>query len=345
MNNILRQIAVDLKINSLPDESEKSYTARIIYSAMALHIKAATLDVSLYDEPNDDGASIIHIKKRAVEVLTEFLHFSPECCDIFDDPSKAVGIIIDRLFAADEIIQIKEKYYHIGNEGTYRVNDDTDYYRGIPGNFIKCYSSGLALLQKPINGKNSQSLDRAFCFESSSAVEYWSNYISKVQWHSGTLPEGMEYFDPHEKGNTLYTCFKSCENVPVGISLAQSPSFNNSYFYYVVNNSGGEIFTHEIEDYFRLSREHFRFRYALRKLANNPVIAEYILIGDMVVLYLYPRLPYAEMSILELISWPIDDIYQPRTFMFHTSFKESVFHILTNLDIETLEKENAKLQY
>ena len=345
MNNILAQIAVDLKINSLPKESEKIYSARIIYSAMALHIKAATLDVSLYDEPHDDGASIVHIKKRAVEVLTEFLRFSPGCCDVFGDPSDAVDVIIDRLFAADEIIQIKEKYYHIGNEGIYRVNDNADYYRGIPENFKRCYSSGLALLQKPLNGKSSQSLDRAFCFENSSAVDYWNDYIAKVQWHSGTLPEAMEFFDPHEKGNALYTCFKSCEKVPVGISLAQSPSFNNSYFNYVVNNSNGEIFMHEVEDHFKLSREHFRFRYALRKLANNPVSAEYSIWGEMVVLYLYPRLPYAEMSFLELISWPIDNIYQTNIFMFHTAFKESVFNMLTNLDIEILEKENAKLQY
>ena len=300
MNNILAQIAVDLKINRLPEESEKTYSARIIYSAMALHIKAATLDISLYDEPNDDGASIIHIKKRAVEVLTEFLRFSPECCDIFGDPSDAVEIIIGRLFAADEIIQLVEKYYHIGNEGIYKINDTTAYFRGLPGQIKGYFSSGLALLQKPYKSKSTQSLDRAFCFENSSAVDYWNDYIAKIQWHSGTLPEGMEFFDPHEKGNTLYTCFKNCEKVPVGISLAQSPSFNNSYFCYVVNNSDGEIFTHEIEDYFRLSREHFRFRYALRKLANNPVAAEYIILGDMVVLYLYSRLPYAEMSFLEL---------------------------------------------
>ena len=345
MNNILVQIAVDLKINRLPKESEKSYSARIIYSAMSLHIKAATLDVSLYDEPNDDGASIIHIKKRAVEVLTEFLRFSPECCDIFGEPHDAVDIIINRLYVSDEIIQLVEKYYHIGDEGMYKINDIADYFRGVPDYFGKYYASGLALLQKTSKRVISQDLNRAFCFENSSAVDFWNNYMTKAQWQSGTLPEGIEYFDPKEKGNVLFTCYKSSEKPPIGISLARSPSFNNSYYFYVIKNTGTEVFLHEIEEYYRISREHFRFRYALRKLADNPVTAEYSISGKMVVLNLYTQLPYAEMSFLELISWPMDNIYHINVFVFHIAFKEKVIEILTNLDIQIVEKENAELQY
>ena len=73
--------------------------------------------------------------------------------------------------------------------------------------------------------------------------------------------------------------------------------------------------------------------------------AEYSISGKMVVLNLYTQLPYAEMSFLELISWPMDNIYHINVFVFHIAFKEKVIEILTNLDIQIVEKENAELQY
>lgn len=69
MNPIIKTIADDLKIFPIIRESEGSFEARVIYSAIAQHIKAASNDSSIYEPITSEGASIVHTKRRCRNIL------------------------------------------------------------------------------------------------------------------------------------------------------------------------------------------------------------------------------------------------------------------------------------
>ena len=71
-NEILVAMASDMKITKYESESDAQYTQRVLYSALACWIKAATLDRDI-SKPASVGTSKKHIKKRKV------LHKSNKC--------------------------------------------------------------------------------------------------------------------------------------------------------------------------------------------------------------------------------------------------------------------------
>lgn len=310
---------------------------------MALHIKAAVLDKSIYDEPTNFGASKKHIKKRVELILNNFLDLCPDCSSWFVSNEKAIDTITDRLYSANEISSVEPYYYRIGNEGVYKVCDKVAYYRGLPSVVSGYILSGLALLMKKQNVNDVQDINQAFCFEQKTAVEFWNDYISNINWNDYRLPKNMEYFNPKAQKSNLYDCYSETDRIPIDVTLARKYVINDYYDEYVLRKVGAELFHHKIEEYYKFSREHYRFRYALRKLSDNPIKAEYYTDSGMIVLHLNTSMPRAEMAFLELISWPKNNIEDNRNLIFSDCFKDIVFGMLENLNINILEKQYAKL--
>ena len=67
-NEILVAMASDMKITKYELESDAQYTQRVLYSALACWVKAATLDRDI-SQPNSVGASKKHIKEKCTKII------------------------------------------------------------------------------------------------------------------------------------------------------------------------------------------------------------------------------------------------------------------------------------
>ena len=342
MNPIIKTIADDLKIFPIIRESEGSFEARVIYSAIAQHIKAASNDSSIYEPITSEGASIVHTKRRCRNILEQLILCSPSSKDWFDyknnNLDSIIEIIYSRLVMTGELLKNRDRYNVSATIKRFNVNDRVCYYRGIATTFSNKKASGLSLIENTTaSSEDSSSIIEMLPNSFESANNYWKKYIRHISFEKIYSIDDLEIFDADMKTSTLYNCFKSVNSIPKGISLARKKLYEFDYCYYIVKRVGDNIYYHSVEDYYKETNEHFRFRYALRYLHNNPVKAGVNLCGDMVKLHLNTKLPNSEMAFLSLISWPERNINDDVFFIFSTVYWDIIKSILENLHIELTE--------
>ena len=224
------------------------------------------------------------------------------------------------------------------------INDRVYYYRGIATSFSNKKASGLSLIENT-TAENNASITDLLPVSSERADKYWNKYIKSIRYEELSSSEELELFDADMKSSTLYTCFRKYDSLPKGVSLARKSLYKNGYCYYIIKKSGSNVYYHLVEDYYKETNEHFRFRYALRHLHNNPVKARFILCGDMVKLHLDTKLPNSEMAFLSLISWPERNITDELFFVFSVVYWDIIKSVLENLHIELMEIKNETIQH
>ena len=348
MNPIIKTIADDLKIYQLKNETKGFFEARVIYSAIAQHMKAASNDASIYEPITSEGASIVHTKKRCRDILEQLVLCSPSSKDWFDyknnNLDSIIEIIYSRLVMAGELLKNRDRYNVSATIKRFIVNDRVCYYRGIATTFSNKKASGLSLIENTTASYEDRSSIKELLPNSfENADKYWKEYISHISFEKIYSIDNLEIFDADMKTSTLYNCFKSVNSIPKGISLVRKKLYEFDYCYYIVKRVGDSVYYHSVEDYYKETNEHFRFRYALRNLHNNPVKARFNLCGDMVKLHLDTKLPNSEMAFLSLISWPERNINDDVFFIFSSVYWDIIKRILENLHIELTEMKNETI--
>lgn len=347
MNPIIKTIANDLKIFPINKESKGSFEARVIYSAIAQHLKAASNDASIYEPITSEGASVVHTKKRCRDIIEQLLLCAPDSKEWFgieNGSDVIIDTIYSRLVMSGEILKNHERYNVSATVKRFMINDRVCYYRGIATSFSNKKASGLSLIENT-TAENNASITDLLPVSSERADKYWNKYIKSIHYEELSSSEELELFDADMKSSTLYTCFRKYDSLPKGVSLARKSLYKNGYCYYIIKKSGSNVYYHLVEDYYKETNEHFRFRYALRHLHNNPVKARFILCGDMVKLHLDTKLPNSEMAFLSLISWPERNITDELFFVFSVVYWDIIKSVLENLHIELMEIKNETIQH
>lgn len=339
INPIIKTIADDLKIYQLINETKASFEARVIYSAIAQHIKTASNDASIYELITSEGASIIHTKKRCRDILEQLLLCAPDSKEWFGVENNSdfiIDTIYSKLVISGEILKNQDRYNVSAPVKKYIINDRVCYYRGIATSFSNKKASGLSLIENTTTENNAAITD-LLPVSSERADKYWKNYIKSIRYEELSSAEELELFDADMKSLTLYACFRRYDILPKGVSLARKSLYKNGYCYYIIKVSNGNAYYHLVEDYYKETNEHFRFRYALRHLHNNPVKARFSKCGDMIKLHLDTKLPNSEMAFLSLISWPERSITDELFFIFSVVYWDIIKEVLENLHIELME--------
>ena len=343
MHQILNKIADDLKIIRLPNEPEYRFEARIVYSAMAQHIKFSSLDKSIYEETHSRGASIIHTKKRCCDIFEQLLLCSPSAREWFEPELMSnIEIIYNRLVSFGELLKFYDRYNMVAPQKQYILNDNISYFRGVAYNYMNKKTSGLALLEQSTKRRP----DASYIYEllpmsSEKSVDFWKRYIKNIDYEPLFSTENLECFDAKMKSKSLYDCFVEMNEIPEGYTLARKPLFMNDYIFYVLKRKGNRLLYHPIEDFYKSTKEHYKFRYALRYLNDNPIMAEYIINNDMIELHINSMLPNTEMAFLQLISWPKTNISDTWNFTFSKEFLGIIEAIFDNIQIKLMEKKYA----
>lgn len=344
MHQILETIANDLKISQMPDEQKGHYEARIIYSAMAQHIKTVSLDRSIYETSYSNGASIVHTIKRSCDIFEQLLLCSEyNAKEWFEKNTKDnIEIMYNRLISSGEMLKFYDKYNIVAGQKQFIINNQYCYFRGIACNYANKNASGLALLEKTVNpNADALNIDVLLPFSFVNSVDFWHKYIHSIGWEELYPTENIECFNPKLKSRKLYDCFVKTDVIPEGYSLARKPFINNDFYFYILKRKKDVILYHQIEEYYKTTKEHFRFRYALRALNGNPVVAEFKVNDDMAELHLNSMLPNTEMAFLNLISWSSNNINDKFNYTFSIVFLDLIKKIFSSLDIKLMEKKYA----
>ena len=304
MNSIIDKMAADLGIYSYNHEEITSYKCRVIYSAMSSWVKAIAMDQPIGSKENHlFGVSRRHIYERGNSVLESLIKMNPDTSpwfDVEDADENPVVIIRNRLLNHGDLLNEgfdTNLALSIAHRKQFISGYDTIYGEVLGKSFIY---SGISVLCS--NNVTKQA-------KISESTEVWLKAFLKNIWWSA-MPSEMNdlmYFKPAHKSKNNYTAWdNSLHNVSDEIVLGRLTINKNEFEYYLLKPKSKLM--HRIDPFLQKQGYHIRIMYALRKIANNSVIAMIKDYGDHIYLKLSTHLPTNERILLESYAWPSNRI-------------------------------------
>lgn len=336
-NEILVAMASDMKITKYESESDAQYVQRVLYSALACWIKAATLDRDM-SQPNAVGASKKHIKEKCTQILEATLDRVPEARGYFyheDAQYDAVTVVRKRLVQNGDIVNIGfDTDMTLVPTSAIPLNSVTVQIIGdFFGNGI--FYSGISALRTASNDIIRDNVD---------AAVWLQNYCNNAWWEPGAVTnDSIEYFDYSKPVRNNSYCWQ-----PTSVDFLQKIRFlritinKGMYEYYIEKKKGGSIFHHKIDPVMVEMKEHRRIMLALRKMANNAPTVKLTNYKDHLKINLWIYLPLKELTFLESYGWPSRHINDFLEWKIPLCLKEDIKNILANLGI-TVEEQNGQV--
>lgn len=337
-NEILVAMASDMKITKFESESDAQHIQRVLYSALACWVKAATLDRDM-SEPDALGASKKHIKEKCTQILEAIIDRFPEAREYFypeDTPYDSVSVVQNRLVQNGDIINIGfDTNMALAPPSVIPLNHKTVQVIGdFFGNGI--FYSGISALRTSTDNINRENTDIAIWLQ---------DYCNSAWWELGTITNNsIEYFNFNLRARNNNNCWQ-----PAPVDFLHKIRFlrininKRMYEYYIEKEKGGSIFHHKIDPVMVKMKEHRRIMLALRKIANNAPVVKLMSYKDHIKLNLWIHLPLKELSFLESYGWPVRHINDLLEWKIPLCLREDVNVILANLGI-TVEKRNGQVR-
>lgn len=297
-------MAADLGFTSYEGEDTTSFKCRVIYSSMSSWLKAIAMDQPIGSKENHlSGVSRRHIYERGNAVLESLIKMNPETAPWFsieDSEENPVVIIRNRLLNHGDLLNEgfdTNLALSIAHKKQYVLGYDTVYGEVLGENIIY---SGIATLCKNEFTKQLE--------VSESSEEWLKGFLKSVWWTA--IPSDMNelmFFNPVHKSKNNFTAWDS--SFPVvsdEVILGRLTINKNGYEYYLIKPKSKLM--HKIDPFLQEQGYHIRIMLALRKKANNSVVAIAKNHSGYIRLKLSTHLPTKERIILESYAWPINRI-------------------------------------
>lgn len=305
-DKMLCAMATDLGITQYEIEDDVKHKYRVLYSALACWIKAASMDCPITGSINTTpGISRRHINDKCSAVLAEMLKRYPNCTMWFDTDNTTespVTMLRSRLLRHGDLVNVG-----FSTNVALAASNQTKLTRNlvcIKGSVLQdgnTYSGVANVVLTPH--------DKDFIPETIPAVDKWfGQYIKSAWWQqSDLLDEGIQYFNPYKKSKNNHTCWQTVlPQMTVNIVLARRIVNKNSYEYLLYKPIEHKI--HRIDPVLQGFGEHRRFMIGLRAVSGNPVPIQVICYSDHITLKLRIHLPTRENVLLESYAWPHSSI-------------------------------------
>jgi len=305
-DKMLYVMASDLGITKYEIETDVQYRYRILYSAMACWIKAASMDCPITGSINTTpGISRRHINNKCSAVLAELLKRYPDCKMWFEtegNPENPVIMLRSRLLRHGDLVNVGFST-NVALTTPKRVQL-TQNLECIKGNVLQAnntYSGVANIVLTPH--------DKKIIPELVPHVSKWFGQYIKSAWWQQTdlLDEGIQYFDSYKKSRNNHACWQTILPQIVGdIVLLRRIVNKNSYEYLLYKPNEYKI--HRIDPVLQELGEHHRFMIGMRAVSENPVPIQVIQYSDHIELKLRIHLPTREGVLLESCAWPHNSI-------------------------------------
>ncbi|WOF16034.1 hypothetical protein F1737_04600 [Methanoplanus sp. FWC-SCC4] len=338
--NIYLQIAKDLNITHFSKENESQFIGRIIYSAISEWIKASTFDRKIDDHEGvkEEGCTKHHITRKCGEILEGFLEIYPHIEFYFypfeeKDP-KPVQEIQKRLLLGGVLVPGENNTVQLSKEKNGFVNNNLYFERGYfyePGKQVfglGCY-------------RNSQKenipcvrLEELFYIPNENAektVNYYINEFKSNFINISDIPDYWRFFDYSSK-KSFHNSWNEYFDKNREITVYKNNINNSDYGF--IKYSGGKFFFTPFPKHIIQTKEVRRILYGIRSIENNPCNSELTIQGKEVKIQLYTSLPLREQSLLYMISWPVNNMYDRTQYITSIKFLPVIQRILSNLNVD-----------
>lgn len=332
--NFIDKMAADLGIYRYNCEEITAYKCRVIYSALSSWVKTIAMDQPIGSKENHlSGVSRKHIYERGNAVLEALIKINPETSSWFDveeTEENPVVIIRNRLLNHGDLL-----------------NEEFDTNLTLPLAHKKQFISGYDTVYGEVLGKNIMysgiaticNNDVEIRTDSKERCEEWLNSFLQSIWWSAMPIEISEcmFFNPKHKSRNNYSAW---DNLPPNISdeiiLCRVTINRNGYEYYLIKPKSRLM--HKIDPFLQEQGYHIRIMYALRKKANNSVVAIIKNYGNHIYLKLSTHLPTNERILLESYAWPFRRINDMLCWTMYDYIWDYIKPYFESIGIQIMEK-------
>lgn len=340
-HDILKRIIEDLQIARYSKEPLNQYFGRVVYSALSMWIRTATLDEDIFEQnTNKIGVSKVHIINSCKPFIDNMIGMYPEIYEWFypdrDEIKLPIAKIRDRLQDAGELVSVGFNT-DIALPKYQRCNVDFNHIviRGMDKDRLH-RMSGLAQIGQLNNqcDEHQDGLFEFYGFNNKSAKDVTKEYIKNIKW-GHTQKNTTEIFDKYSK-----EVFSKCWDKNFNLEENDISIYKNGIIDYgFIKKVDESFFIAHINKDLIEECEVRRFMYGLKSTVNNAVIATYKRYEEkgLVELKLYNKIPNQEKNILFLLGWPAKNINDELNWIFAIQFWSFIEKVLKNLNITLQE--------
>lgn len=340
---LLQQIANNLNIHKFSCEDEKSYTSRILYSAVANWIFTSAHDISFEEnyKKEKEGVSKSYITRRVSKIVDEYQELFPAFGEYLNgrEPAKVVSKMRETIERAGFLIPTGfDEFVSMPSLKKMKVSDEFYLMRGLcKANEV--LAIGLGLYSESDTYEDSVSMKELFYIPEIDAKTWTKEYIDTINWgNSSLLSNAIEFFDPKSK-NIFYGCWKDAFPNDVEVTIYKK----NKWDYGFAKKTPDEIRGVQIPDYLigiqgteadnLFDNDVRRFMYGLKDLYNNNAKSSIVIEKDVCILRLYNALPERELTVLQFMGWHKQDIGNDYHYYISLELLPLLKELLTNLNI------------
>ena len=308
-HDLLRRIAEEYSIRRGDGEEESAWTVRIIYSYLGQVALA-----SLFDRPEEEEVSIVHVKRRIVKVLDSYRLMYPELRYLIPD------------HATNKERDISEEIYDIYlNTGCIYHREDHVMMATKSECVVEgiCFTRGHAIGEKKrlsglgsyklVNEQDSSSgLPEMFQLEQIPLSEIWNICVENAVFHPFSIESSsMQFLRMEPPFNRRYWIEKPEKSGNIGLMRTDN---KGKHAYYLYHYNGNSLNASQLPDW---QVQDYQYRVLANAcLQKNGVLppARFRSMGEIVSLSFNYLPPPAELNLWKLYSWPENCLSFPRDF-------------------------------
>ncbi len=294
-NGLLSEVAQKYHIQKGKLESENDWKTRLVYSICGMMAYA-----SLWDDSEEEPISIVHLKSKVGDKLSNYRSMYPELDGSLPYMSEELGDEIANLFLSSGVV------YHRPNRIAPSVRrektfDNICFQRGIALDSISCVS-GIGFYSIQSGSSNPEDIQMMFGLEHESLLSLWKSTVSAAIWKTNALLEqNTEYLRlkaPFSQGYWV-----SNPDTSGRVSILRT-GMKGSQLYYIYRYTGSAL---DVSPLPLWKVESYNYRTLANACLSSygalPTI-EYSEDGVLIHLQMNYLLPPRELEFLKLYSWP-----------------------------------------
>ena len=333
---LLSKMETDMRLFRFCNESQTKYVTRVLYSGVAIWMKAIALDGFQENRDQPSSVSKKHHTERSSFILKQFLDFAPEARTWFyddnsiDKPLFPIHIMQDRLLLSGELAELAF---------TNRITSVLPTKNYIADNIVRCkglhndihtqYNGVTSVIEGELSAKNDNlSID---------TLDFVEKYLLSTDFVTDTWNTEKEYFNPYTRTDTFYQSWvKQPPKQEFYVSRIETGV--QQYRYFIEWSKSGITKSFRIDDYIYENGNLLRILLAFRHKVNNPITVKITHFPDHFELTRYIKsLPYPEEATLQAIGWPNNSISDNLNFCYHRYMLPEIKKVLKNLLIKISE--------
>lgn len=333
---LLSKMETDMNLFRFCNENQTKYVSRVLYSGMAMWMKAIALDGFQENSNQPTSVSKKHHTERSSFILKQFLDFAPEARAWFyddnslDKPLLPIQIMQERLLLSGELAELgfTNRIVSVLPTKNY-ISDNLVRYKGLHNDIHTQYNGVTSAIEEESIFENDKlSID---------TLNFVEKYLHSANFKTDTWNAEKEYFNPCIRTDTFYQSWQK-RPPEQEFYVSRIETGIQQYLYFIESSKFCITKSFKIDDYIYRNGNLSRILLAFRYKVDNPITVKIMHFPDHFELTRYIKsFPYPEEATLQAIGWPQNSISDNLNFCYHSYMLPEIKKILKNLLVKINE--------